>query len=75
MSVYSIKADTCLNDADYKINRGILRGQHYNALRVNDAFVRCPGGKLKVGRLTCVTRNRADMTVTFSEKMTLQLGK
>jgi hypothetical protein len=67
MSVYTNAADTCLNDADYKINRGILRGQQYGALRVNGAFVRCPDGKLKVGKLTYVTRNRSDLAVNFSE--------
>ncbi|MCE6993148.1 RagB/SusD family nutrient uptake outer membrane protein [Dyadobacter sp. CY323] len=67
MSIYTNKADTCINDADYKINRGILRGQQYGALRVNGAFVRCPDGKLKVGKLTYVTRNRADLPVSFSE--------
>jgi hypothetical protein len=69
MSIYSNKADTCINDADYKINRGILRGQQYGALRVNGAFVRCAGGKLKVGKLTYVTRNRADLEVNFPEKV------
>jgi hypothetical protein len=69
MSVYTNKADTCLVDADYKINRGILRGQQYGALRVNGAFVRCPDGKLKVGKLTYVTRNRADLDVNFSQKI------
>lgn len=69
MSVYSNKADTCLNDADYKINRGILRGQQYGALRVNGAFVRCPDGRLKVGKLNYVTRNRADLPVSFSQNI------
>ncbi|MCE7063945.1 RagB/SusD family nutrient uptake outer membrane protein [Dyadobacter sp. CY326] len=69
MSVYSNKADTCINDADYKINRGILRGQQYGALRVNGAFVRCPDGRLKVGKLTYVTRNKPDLAVNFSEKI------
>lgn len=67
MSVYTNAADTCVNDADYKINRGILRGQQYGALRVNGAFLRCPDGKLKVGKLSYVTRNRADLPVSFSE--------
>ncbi len=67
MSIYTNAADTCVNDADYKINRGILRGQQYGALRVNGAFVRCADGKLKVGKLTYVTRNRADLPVSFSE--------
>ncbi|WP_149244082.1 RagB/SusD family nutrient uptake outer membrane protein [Dyadobacter sp. 32] len=69
MSIYSNKADTCINDADYKINRGILRGQQYGALRVNGAFVRCAGGKLKVGKLTYSTRNRFDLDVNFSERI------
>lgn len=67
MSIYSNAADTCVNDADYKINRGILRGQQYGALRVNGAFVRCADGKLKVGKLTYVTRNKADLAVNFTE--------
>ncbi|MBO9616136.1 MAG: RagB/SusD family nutrient uptake outer membrane protein [Dyadobacter sp.] len=67
MSIYTNAADTCVNDADYKINRGILRGQQYGALRVNGAFLRCPDGKLKVGKLNYVTRNRADLPVSFTE--------
>ena len=74
MSIYSNKADTCINDADYKINRGILRGQQYGALRVNGAFVRCPDGKLKVGKLNYVTRNRADLAVSFSENIDFTTG-
>ncbi|TDE14888.1 RagB/SusD family nutrient uptake outer membrane protein [Dyadobacter psychrotolerans] len=69
MSIYSNKADTCITDASYKINRGILRGQQYGALRVNGAFVRCPDGKLKVGKLGYVTRNKADLMVDFTEKI------
>lgn len=67
MSVYSNPADTCINDADYKINRGILRGQQYGALRVNGAFLRCPDGKLKVGKLGYVTRSKPELPVNFSE--------
>ncbi|CAG4999118.1 hypothetical protein DYBT9275_02157 [Dyadobacter sp. CECT 9275] len=69
MSIYSNKADTCINDADYKINRGILRGQQYGALRVNGAFVRCPDGKLKVGKLNYVTRNKANLAVDFTQNI------
>ncbi|MCF0053543.1 RagB/SusD family nutrient uptake outer membrane protein [Dyadobacter sp. LJ53] len=67
MSVYSNAADTCVKDSDYKINRGILRGQQFGALRVNGAFLRCPDGRLKVGKLSYVTRNRADLPVSFGE--------
>jgi hypothetical protein len=69
MSVYSNSADTCIADANYKINRGILRGQQYGAIRVNGAFLRCPDGKLKVGKLTNLSRNRADLPVIFTEKI------
>lgn len=69
MSVYSNKADTCITDASYKINRGILRGQQYGAIRVNGVFLRCPDGRLKVGRLTNLTRNRPDLPVNFTEKI------
>jgi hypothetical protein len=69
MSIYSNKADTCVNDADYKINRGILRDQQYGAIRVNGAFLRCPDGKLKVGKLAYLTRNRADLPVSFSQNI------
>lgn len=69
MSVYSNPADTCINDADYRINRGILRGQQYGAIRVNGVFLRCADGKLKVGRLTNLTRNRPDLPVNFTEQI------
>lgn len=69
MSVYSNKADTCITDASYKINRGIMRGQQYGAFRVNGAFVRCPDGKLKVGKLSYVTRSKPTLMVDFSEKI------
>lgn len=69
MSVYSNSADSCVADADYKINRGILRGQQYGAIRVNGVFLRCPDGKLKVGKLTNLSRNRGDLAVNFTEKI------
>lgn len=69
MSVYSNPSDTCLVDADYKINRGILRGQQYGAIRINGVFLRCPDGKLKVGKLSNISRNRADLPVIFTEKI------
>ncbi len=69
MSAYSNPADTCIADASYKINRGILRGQQYGAVRVNGAFLRCPDGKLRIGKLTNLSRNRADLPVIFTEKI------
>lgn len=69
MSAYSNPADTCITDASYKVNRGILRGQQYGAVRVNGAFLRCPDGKLRIGKLTNLSRNRADLPVIFTEKI------
>ena len=69
LSRYSNPADSCVADASYKINRGIMRGQQYGAIRVNGAFLRCPDGKLKVGRLTNLSRNRGDLPVNFTEKI------
>ncbi len=69
MSIYSNPADSCLLDKNYKINRGILRGQQYGAIRVNGVFLRCPDGKLKVGKLTNLSRNRGDLPVIFTEKI------
>mgnify|MGYP001347631331 CR=1 FL=1 len=69
LSVYSNPADTCINDADYKINRGILRGLQYGAIRVGGVFLRCPDGRLKVGLLTNLSRNRPDLVVDFTERI------
>lgn len=69
LSVYSNPADTCINDTDYKINRGILRGLQYGAIRVGGVFLRCPDGRLKVGLLTNLSRNRPDLVVDFTERI------
>ncbi|UBM59032.1 RagB/SusD family nutrient uptake outer membrane protein [Marinilongibacter aquaticus] len=69
MSIYSNSSDTCVADADYKINRGILRGQQYGLLRVNGVFLRCEDGRLKVGPLTNANRNRSDLPVIFTERI------
>jgi hypothetical protein len=69
LRTYSNPADTCIADADYKINRGIFRGQQYGAVRVNGVFLRCPDGKLKIGKLSNLSRNRGDLPVIFTEKV------
>ncbi len=61
--------EQCLADADYKINRGILRGQQYGPVRVNNAFVRCSDGKLKIERLFSVSRNRPNSPVDFTQQI------
>jgi hypothetical protein len=59
--------DTCVKAADFKINRGILRGQQYGLIRQSGAFVRCADGSYKVAKLFNVTRNRPTSPVNFTE--------
>jgi starch-binding outer membrane protein, SusD/RagB family len=69
LKIYSTGVDTCVAAADFKINRGILRGQQYGLLRVNGVFLKCTDGKYKVGPLTNLTRNRPDKKVIFTENV------
>lgn len=69
LTIYSNPGDSCVAEADFNINRGILRGQQYGLIRVNGAFVKCPDGKFKVGRLFNATRNRPTQPVNFTEKI------
>jgi starch-binding outer membrane protein, SusD/RagB family len=69
LKIYSTGVDTCVAGADFKINRGILRGQQYGLIRVNGVFLKCADGKYKVGPLTNLTRNRPDKKVIFTEKV------
>ncbi|MBC8153103.1 MAG: RagB/SusD family nutrient uptake outer membrane protein [Bacteroidetes bacterium] len=69
LSIYSNPGDSCVAEADFNINRGILRGQQYGLLRVNGAFVRCPDGKFKVGRLFNGVRNKPTLPVNFTEQI------
>lgn len=69
LSIYSNPADSCVAAENFNINRGILRGQQYGLLRVNGVFLKCPDGKMKVGKLFSVTRNRPTLPVNFTEKI------
>ncbi|GAB4039255.1 RagB/SusD family nutrient uptake outer membrane protein [Spirosoma jeollabukense] len=69
LSIYSNPGDSCVAEADFNVNRGILRGQQYGLIRVNGAFVKCPDGKYKVGKLFNVTRNRPTLPVNFTEQI------
>jgi hypothetical protein len=62
-------ADTCYRDVDYKIDRGILRGQQFGLIRQSGAFVKCPDGRFKVGKLFNVTRSRPTAPVDHTEKV------
>lgn len=41
----------CVDGSSYRIDRGILRGQQYGLVFSGGAFVKCPDGKFKVGKL------------------------
>jgi hypothetical protein len=69
LSIYSNPADSCVAAADFKINRGILRGQQYGLLRVNGVFLKCADGKFKVGKLFHLTRTKPTLAVDFTEKI------
>lgn len=62
-------ADSSIADADFNIDRGILRGQQYGLLRVNGVFLRTPSGRLKIGKLYNVTRSKPDLPVDFTEQI------
>ena len=69
LSIYTNPGDSCVSAANFNIDRGILRGQQFGLIRVNGAFVRCPNGNFKVGRLFNVIRNRPTAPVNFTEKI------
>lgn len=59
--------DTCVKAADFKMNRGILRGQQWGLIRVSGAFVKCANGDFKVAKLYNVTRNKPTLAVNFKK--------
>lgn len=61
--------DTCFSASDFKINRGILRGQQYGLIRQSGAFVKCADGRFKVGKLYNVTRSKPNLAVNFTEQI------
>ncbi|SFF45548.1 RagB/SusD family nutrient uptake outer membrane protein [Thermoflexibacter ruber] len=69
LSIYSNPADSCVSEANFNMNRGILRGQQYGLIRRNGVFVRCGNGSFKVGRLFHDTRNRPTLPVDFTEQI------
>lgn len=69
LSIYSNPADSCVAEADFNVNRGILRGQQYGLIRRNGVFLKCPDGKFKVAKLFHDTRNRPTQPVEFTEQI------
>jgi starch-binding outer membrane protein, SusD/RagB family len=69
LSIYSNPADSCVAAENFNINRGILRGQQYGLIRRNGVFLKCPDGKMKVGKLFHDTRNKPTLAVDFTEQV------
>lgn len=62
-------AVTCITAAQYKIDRGILRGQQYGLKRVNGAFTKCGDGTFVVDKLYYDTRQKGTLAVDFTEQV------
>ena len=68
LSVYSNPGDSCVDAANFHINRGILRGLQYGLTKnLDGSFKKCPDGKMKVSKLVNATRSRPDLPVEFTE--------
>jgi len=61
--------DTSIDQAAFKYDRGILRGQQYGLLRVNGVFLKLPNGRLRIGKLHNVTRSKPNLPVDFTEQI------
>lgn len=59
----------CVSPENFKMNRGILRGQQYGLIRESGVFLRCESGQLQLGPLTNRNRNRHDLPVNFTERI------
>lgn len=69
MNLTVVGNDTCISAANFRYDRGILRGQQYGLLRVNGVFLRCANGDMKVGKLFHVTRSKPNLPVNFTEQI------
>ncbi|MBO9153993.1 RagB/SusD family nutrient uptake outer membrane protein [Chitinophaga sp. GCM10012297] len=67
LTIYSHPNDTCVEAAQFNINRGILRGQQYGLIRKGGVFLKCSDGKMKVGPLFYDTRSKPTKPVEFTE--------
>ncbi|MHA8065849.1 RagB/SusD family nutrient uptake outer membrane protein [Aquirufa sp. ROCK2-A2] len=64
----------CVDAASYRIDRGILRGQQYGLVYSGGAFVKCPDGKNKVGKIYN-TRGKAPFPpVVHTEKVDFSIA-
>lgn len=68
LSIYSNPGDSCVDAANFNINRGILRGQQYGLTKdASGAFRKCADGKMKVSPLFNATRGKPTQPVIFTE--------
>jgi starch-binding outer membrane protein, SusD/RagB family len=68
LGIYSNPQDSCVDAANFHINRGILRGQQYGLTKNSSgAFIKCLDGKMKVSQLFNVSRGRPTVPVNFTE--------
>src|SRR6185436_18105734 len=64
----NIPLDSCILGTDFKIDRGIMRGQQYGLIGGrNIPFTTCGAGKYKIGKLYNVTRGKPNLPVNFTE--------
>ena len=63
-----IPADSCVDAASYRIDRGILRGQQYGLTKnLDGTFKTCGAGKVRISKLVNDTRKRPDLPVFHTE--------
>jgi hypothetical protein len=63
----NIPVDSCILGTDFKIDRGIMRGQQYGLIGgKNIPFTTCGTGKYKIGKLYNVTRGKPTLPVDFT---------
>jgi starch-binding outer membrane protein, SusD/RagB family len=60
----------CISAANYRLDRGILRGQQYGVYKDAGAFVKCANGDYKIGKLYNWTRTGGStLAVDFKEQV------
>jgi hypothetical protein len=65
-----IPSDSCIAGTDFKIDRGIMRGQQYGLIGgKNTPFTTCGTGSYKIGKLYNVTRGKPNLPVNFTESI------
>ena len=64
-----IPADSCVAASIYNIDRGILRGQQYGLVKSckTCAFITCPDGRMKIGKMFNLSRDKPTLAVDFTE--------